>query len=324
MCKTKNLLNLFSAHTRWLVACFLFGACILLIWPNSSADETDIYIPVDLEHIPHGLIATNLLKGIEVRVRGPKSVIDDLAKSEFRYKLELPDAEVGVKVIPIKKEHIRLPKELSIIEVTPSFLTLQVAREIKKELPVIVSFSGKPASGFFISDALAKPLSVIIKGPEHILSPMDKALTKPIDVTGLSESFQKEIALILPEDLEKIAPSGVILGKIVITEKIVTRKFRDIVVEGKNTSHAFSIAPPLIEIEVKGPANILEQLQTEQGINVHVNLKNLKPGVYVRRATITLPLKTSLVGVNPEIFTIKIMEKRSRRFKENTRPTNQR
>ncbi len=279
-------------------------------------------MPVVLEHIPPGLIATELQKGIEVRVRGPKSVIEGLSKSELRYKLELPDTEVGVKVIPIKKEHIRLPKELSIIEVMPSFLTLHVVREIKKELPVIVSFSGNPASGFFISDALAKPLSVIIKGPEHILSPMDKALTKPIDVTGLSESFQKEIALILPEGLEKIVPSGPILGKIVITEMIVTRKFRNIVVQGENTPYAFSIAPPVIEIEVKGPVNILEKLQTEAGIHVLVNLKDLKPGVYVRRATITLPLKTSLVGVNPEIFTVKIMDKRTRNSKQHLKPNN--
>jgi len=39
---------------------------------------------------------------------------------------------------------------------------------------------------------------------------------------------------------------------------------------------------------------------------VYVDLKGLPPGTYVKRATITLPVKTALIGVTPEMFTIKI------------------
>ena len=50
-----------------------------------------------------------------------------------------------------------------------------------------------------------------------------------------------------------------------------------------------------------------DKLDNEKGIHVYVDLKSLKPGVYIRRATITLPVKTTLIGVKPEIFTVKIM-----------------
>jgi hypothetical protein len=40
---------------------------------------------------------------------------------------------------------------------------------------------------------------------------------------------------------------------------------------------------------------------------VLVELKDLNPGVYVRRAAITLPVKTSLVIVEPELFTVKVI-----------------
>ena len=299
-----------TKHVKWIIACFFLVALIFFIWPASSSEETDIFIPVDIGKLPRGLTATDLpLKGIEVRVRGPKSAIETLSKLELRYKLDLPDTKIGVKAIPVEQDRIPLPREISIIEVTPSFLTVRIEKEINKQLPVIISFSGKPASGFFVSDAFAKPPSVIIRGSEFVLGPIDKALTKSIDVAGLSESFKKEIALDLPEGLEIIAPSGTILGEIVLKEKIVTRKFHDIRVEGKNTPYAFSITPPVIAIEVKGPVNTLEKLHTEKGINVLVNLKDLKPGVYVRRAAITLPGKATLVGANPEIFTVIIMDK---------------
>jgi YbbR domain-containing protein len=68
----------------------------------------------------------------------------------------------------------------------------------------------------------------------------------------------------------------------------------------------YSIMPPTINIEVKGPVNIIEKLHKDKGIEVYVDLKGLKHGVYVRRATITLPVKTTLIGVKPELFTVKI------------------
>ncbi|MBU4185867.1 MAG: hypothetical protein KKC23_06680 [Proteobacteria bacterium] len=184
-------------------------------------------------------------------------------------------------------------------------MTVKVEKETKKELPVIVSFSGKPAPGFF-TYAVTKPSSVMLKGPENILGPIEKIFTKPIDVNGLSESFKKEIALDLPECLDIISFSGIILAEVFIEEQIVAREFKNIPVKGKDSTYTFSITPPAIDIEVKGPVNVLEKLYQENGLEVCVDLKGLKPGVYVRRASIILPVKTILVGVKPEIFTVKI------------------
>jgi len=185
-------------------------------------------------------------------------------------------------------------------------LTVRIANKVKKKLPVIISFSGKPAAGFIVAGATAKPLSVILQGPENILGPMDKVLTKPIDIKGLAEPFKKEVVLNLAEDLEIISPSGIILAEVSIEENIVTKKFNNIQVEGKNSPFMYNIMPPTINIEVKGPVNIIEKLHKDKGIEVYVDLKGLKHGVYVRRAAITLPVKTTLIGVKPELFTVKI------------------
>ncbi len=50
--------------------------------------------------------------------------------------------------------------------------------------------------------------------------------------------------------------------------------------------------PPVITINVKGPAKLLESLSTSPDFNVYVDIKGLDPGVYVRRATLELPVKT--------------------------------
>lgn len=283
------------------------SACVFLLWTCSSSYEADIFIPVDLGIMPEGLTITGpLKKGIELRVRGSKSVIETLPELKLQYVLDLPDIDVGVSSVPIDQDRIPLPKGVSIVKVNPSFLTIKVENEIQKEVPVIITFSGKPASGFIVAGAVAEPVSVILRGPASILAPIVKVKTKPIDINGLSESFKKEIALNLAEDLEVDSSSRLVLAEILIEEKIGTKIFNDIPVVGKGILSSYSITPPTISIEVQGPINILKKLNAENGLQVYVDLKGLKPGVYVRRAAITLPVKTTLVGAQPEIFTVKI------------------
>ena len=302
--------HLSMLHLRNLkrsVLCFLLGVCLILPGSCSSLQETVIFIPVDCGQIPAGLTITGpSLKGIEVYVCGPKSSVRILSDLKMQYILDLSGAHIGINSIPIKKDRIILPEGISIVKINPTFLTVTIENKIKKELAVKILFSGKPATGFTVSGAVAKPSSVILQGPESILGPMDKVLTKSIEIKGLSESFKKEVALDLVEDLEIISPSEIIFAEISIEEKIVAQKFSDIQVEGKNSPFSYLITPPAINIEVKGPVNIIEKLHREKWITVYVDLKGLAPGIYVKRATITLPVKTTLIGVTPEMFTVKI------------------
>ena len=247
-------------------------------------------------------------KNIEVRVRGPKSAIKDIINLKLRYSADLSDVSAGFNSIPVNLEHAGFPKEYSIINVNPAFLDVVADIEIYKKVSVDVFYTGKPASNFFVSDALAKPSSLILRGPEKRLHPIEKVLTKSVDINGASESFKKEITLDLPEGVDIVFPSEVIHAEIFLKEKFAIKKFSNIPVKGKNTKYLYSITPPAINIEIKGPANIIEKLKAKEEINVYVDLKGLKPGVYVRRAAITLPVKTTLAGVEPEIFTVKIVQ----------------
>ncbi len=294
-------------NLMWLILSFFLGLCLFFLWPGSSEHETDIFIPVDIEKIPEGLTVTDSsLMGIELHVRGSESVLNSLSRLKLRYRLDLSGVDTGVKSIPIKKEGIQLPKGASIISINPSFLIVRVENKIKKNVPVIPSFSGKPAAGFLISSVTAKPSHVTLGGPENILGPIDEIMTKPVNVSGVSESFKKEVALALAENLDIISPAKIIRVEISVEEKTAAKKFNDIPVKGKNTRYKYSITPPSINIEVKGPVNALEKLCSGNGIKVYVDLKGLKPGVYVRCAAISLPVKMTLVEVKPKIFTVNI------------------
>jgi YbbR domain-containing protein len=306
----QQIYNIFrQKKIKWLTVCLAIGICVYFFLPAVSLDETDILIPVGFDKIPSGLTITSFSpKNIEVRVRGPKSAIKDMCNLKLRYSADLSDVSTGFNAIPVNLEYAGFPKKFSVINVNPAFLDVVADIEIYKKVPVEVFYTGEPASNFFVADALAKPSSLILRGPEKLLHPLVKVLTKSVDINGASDSFKKEITLDLPEDIDIVFPSGVIHAEIFLKEKFAIKKISNIPVKGKNTKYSYSITPPAINIEIKGPVNILEKLKTKEEINVYVDLKGLKPGIYVRRAAITLPVKTTLAGVEPEIFTVKIVQ----------------
>ena len=301
-------------HRAYLYPLRLLGVLLVLLGciclPGRAANEheTDILISVDPYKLPEGLTLIGPpLKEIEVRVQGALAALEYLALNKPRYSLDLSGVAIGVESIPINPDMLQMPDGVKITRVNPAYLTIRVDRRLKKQVPVMISVSGKPAASFFVDDLLAKPSMAMICGPETVLDPIDAVLTQPIDVNGRSESFKKETALDLGAGVEVCVSSGIILAEIYIAEKEVTRRFTDILVEGENTPFNFSISPPTITIEIKGPQKIVENLQPEKDIRVLVELKDLNPGVYVRRATITLPVKTALVIVEPKLFTVTLV-----------------
>ena len=292
----------------------LLGA--LLFWLLSpfepaqslSLNEIDILIPVDPYKLPEGLtLAGPALKEIEIRVKGPPEDLEALRRNVPRYPLDLSAAAVGVESIAIDPDLIPMPAGIQITRVNPAYLSVRVDRLVKKQVPVRVAISGEPASSYSINGTTAEPSMLFICGPKTAVDLIDEIFTKPVDVTGRSETFKKEIAVDLAQGVETCSASGIVLAEIYLAAKVATRRFEGIWVQGKNTPYEFSISPPTLSLEIKGPLNIINNLQPSKDIEVYVELENLKPGVYVRRAAISLPVKTTLVSVEPEVFTVKIM-----------------
>ena len=290
----------------WILLVLLL--CSLKPVQSSSVNEIEILIPVYPYKLPDGLTLVGpALKEIELRVKGPLSALKDLRRNVPRYKLDLSGVAVGVESIAISPDLIQMPEGAQITRVNPAYLTVKVGRLLKKQVPVKVAVSGEPAGSYSINGTLAKPSTMLICGPETAVSLVDEIFTKPIDVSTRSESFKKEIAVDLAEGVGTCSSSSIVLAEIYFAAKVVTKRFAGILVQGKNTLYEFNISPRALTLEIEGPLSIINNLQPQKDIHVFVELENLKPGVYVRRAAISLPVKTTLVNVEPELFTVKII-----------------
>ena len=304
-------------RNRYLIGLMLFALVGIggsLLIPYIFIQEADIFLPINAEKVPKGLIVTDMpVKGIEAGVRGLKSIIRVLPRRKIHYTMDLSNATVGVNTIQVRKDRVPFPKGVSILKINPSVITVKVEKEIKKNLPIHVSLIGKPANGFAVVGTKAEPASVTLGGAVAILGPMDEVSTKHININGLSGSFKKKVALNLRENLQSVDSPRIILAHVVIRERIVDKTFNNIPVIGKQTPYTYRIAPPTITIRVKGPNNLIGKLSEDKGIQAYIDLQGLKPGKHKKRATITLPVKIALMDAKPEIFDITISKLKTNR-----------
>ncbi len=288
-----------------LIVFALIGIAMVFWLPQGRATEKDLFVPVQLGQTPTGLIVTEIFtKGFEIRLKGSRARIGAVTRKKPVYRLDLSQAEAGVMQVTIDLAQMKLPDNLQVTEINPPMIRLKIEREINKVLPVKTVLTGKPAPGFQVAGVAVTPSTVVVRGPENTLAVLSSITTKPLDVSGLDEPQKKEIALNLPENLSAHKGPVIILAQIDIAAKVITQSFAGIIVTARNTSYKTAITPAAVDIRIKGPQQTLAQLAATKSIDVFVDLKNHEPGVYVRRATIRLPVNTTLVGSEPELFTV--------------------
>jgi hypothetical protein len=295
-------------YARW--SGLILGIAVFILAPvahASSRAEATIKIPVVPYNLNRGMIITDeSLQHILIHVLGPASLIETLPSLKLTYDLNLAGMNIGHHIIPARKDCVKLPQGLSINAIAPLRIHLRLDKEIEKELPVKIISKGNPAAGYLVAATLATPERILLIGPKQRIDDLHYISTAAIDVTGVSASFKKEVPLVLMENVRTIPASFPIVAQILIAEEISTKTLKDLVVQGEGTSRAFQISPPLITIEVKGPAIALAKLESKDDFNVYINLAGLQPGVFVRRATIELPVEITLIDGEPKIFTVTI------------------
>ncbi len=263
-----------------------------------------IFIPIITEEIPIGFILSGVHpRGIEVSVTGTELAIKNLSDIKLEYRIDLSQASEGVTSFHINKNLIKLPQDISIVKINPLILSVQMNKKVVKALPIEVVTIGEPADNFILIRTAIKPVSVFAYGPANIIEKYKKIPTKPVDISGLTKSIEKVVALELPKSVSIKSEGETFNATIYIEEKIISKEFQNIKVKVKNTSLSYELKPSLVNIRIKGSISALEKL-TMNDIEVNIDLMRLKSGVYTQRAEITLPVNIVFISAEPEIFKV--------------------
>jgi YbbR-like protein len=178
-----KLLSLFLAALLWAVVL------------GEQKVEVTVNVPLNLD-LPKNLFLVNdPTDTLEVRVRGPKTLVTSVTPREITVG-ELPVKLVeGENTIPIREELVRVPRGTQVVEVSPRRVRVVLERAIEREVEISPRVEGSPPDGYVVRRVTSNPSRVRMVGPTSELTRITRVRTLPISVTGQTTSFSTRVLL---------------------------------------------------------------------------------------------------------------------------------
>ncbi len=173
---------------------------------------------------------------------------------------------------------------------------------------VTVVWTGEPAPGYRLLSVTADPPSVLVEGRPTQVSLLPGVSTEPIDINGLTGSFQQTAVLTLPGGIT-VDPEQTVTVNIQI-EPILTTSTYNRVPDTRGLSQRYEamFQPEQVRVILFGPLPALDRL-SESDVRVVLDLFGLEPGTYSVEPDVTVPEEDiEIRSVQPAAVTVTITE----------------
>ena len=161
------------------LATFLFAlVAASLIWAVATR-ESDVVqprllqIPVEVVGLPADSQISNNPSTVEIRIEGPKSVVDTVSDSDFRAEINVTDLPAGEHELPVQVNHDN--NQITIDFQSPERVLVRVERIITRSIPVQLDVRGEVARGYAQGDPFVDPDTIQVTGVASRVEPLAEA-----------------------------------------------------------------------------------------------------------------------------------------------------
>jgi YbbR domain-containing protein len=145
---------------------------------------------------------------------------------------------------------------------------------------VTVEWTGEPAPGYRLLSVTADPPSVLVEGRPAQVNLLASVDTEPIDIDGLTASFQQSAVLDLPAGITVDPDQQTVMVNIEIEPILTTSSFNRIPeTRGLREGYGAAVVPEQVRVVLFGPLPVLDAL-AENDVRVILDLFGLEPGAY--------------------------------------------
>ncbi len=242
----------------------LLALCIgITLWYGIVAeDQVDVVmtVPLELRNLPADMIIANQYKKeLEVSVRGPKRLVQEMQQQNLSRPVNLADTQPGVVRLQNTPESIPFPRGITVQSVQPANIILLVDRLITKNIPLVAKTAGDPARGFSLEGIRLNPEYIKVNGPFTSISKVQSINTATIDVKGLTQTSTVQVALDLSGTLRNLLGETVIEAEILIREPMTRRTVHYIPINVKNAGKDNRVSPPMVSVEADIPSKVVRE-----------------------------------------------------------------
>lgn len=187
-------------NLRLKVISLAFAFALWFFVAGQSSTELGIMAPLGYKGIPKDMVMTSAPFGeVDVRVTGPRFLINNLEPGKIIAELDLSGARAGTGVYRILPKDVIVPVGIKVGRILPGSVEVHLENLVDVELPVKVRFHGRPAPGFRVTGVSVVPKIIIASVLAKDAVGIDGIYTKAVDISGIDETTSATVALDAPE-----------------------------------------------------------------------------------------------------------------------------
>lgn len=227
----------------------------------------------------------------QVQVTGPESMVTRVSRVVGQVAVTnlVSSSSQLIELEPLDSRG----NEVIGVSLNPSRLSVDVPiRQLANYRNVVVNIvsTGQISRGYFLTGITATPPSITIYGIDASAAQSMPAYieTLPIDLTGMTESFETKIGFNIPEGVDIVGDQEITIS-VGISPRMDTIQVLDLPIQAVNLPNGMrvSITPSLVDIYVSGPMLLLERISSGS-IKITVDLAGMTPGVYQLPPIVTI------------------------------------
>jgi len=244
---------------NWVLKLISVTLAIMLWYFVVGEDQVDmnIQVPIEILNLPRNLTISNQYKkDIEVSVRGPRSMIQEIREKNISRPVDLTSAQPGTIVIKNDENSIPLPRGVTVQRLQPTNITLLLDELIQKQFPISPVTEGELAPGYVLQHIYLDPDHLMISGPRSVLDKGTSLRTYVINLDDLDRSTTLQVHLNLDQDFFNLIGETVVTAKIELTEKMIEKTVENIPVNVRDTNGSVTVEPNKITVKARIPENL--------------------------------------------------------------------
>jgi YbbR domain-containing protein len=242
----------------------------------------------------------------EVTVSGPRRLVDEVARVVLPIEIgdrtddftgQFSPLAVDAEGQPIPEVDIRPRRIIADVEV--------VARG--RSVPVLVQTVGNPAPGYETVDRVVTPQTVLLDGPEAVLTDLVSVLTEPVSVDGADEPVSARVGLAgLPAGVRVVEPAdGLVTAVVQVRQRGITQTLeaQPVMVTDVESGLTARVQPERIAVVISAGEDTLAMLRAG-AVRPSVSAAGLGPGTYELPIAVAVPSGVQWIRADPEVVQV--------------------
>jgi YbbR domain-containing protein len=210
---------------RWLTHNFGWKAASLglavILWFAIVGEPvlvTTHAVPILYKNLPSDLlIGSEAPDMVHVELRGPSSQLTTTNLADLSVLLDLSSVGgPGERTFTLSDSDLHLPQGVTFLRAMPSQLRVQFARLSKKDVPVLIRFTGSLPGGYRLAAQEVTPDHTRVAGPEGRVQRTASAQTDAIDLSGVTQTAEFHVSTFVADPQVRLESSPMVTVKLTV------------------------------------------------------------------------------------------------------------